>query len=120
MILYPIGGDQYFNAIRTQQLECGLIIKDRENMNDLIQNINILLINKKSSNYYQNNIKQIHKMLKAYGGVSKATDFIEYAAEFGIQHLLCTLGHKYKCDESKIPWYQQTIIDGYYFKEMLF
>ena len=95
-------------------------IKDREGLTDLIEIIDILLLNVVSSEYYKNKINELHKMLSKHGGVSEAADFVEYAAEFGIKHLFCTLGHKYDCfNENKVEWYQTSMIDLWIFIQII-
>eukprot|EP01084_Bolivina_argentea_P034027 62942_1 len=113
MLLNPMKGDQFINAKRTEELECGLIIEDRENFSGLEEYINILLLNKTSSKYYQHRINYIHDLLLMNGGIHEAVDFIEYCSKFGVKHLLCTIGNDYDCTKTIIPWYQQTMIDIY-------
>jgi len=109
MIVYPRAGDQFFNAKRTVELECGLMINDRNKMSDLTIHIETLL----TEANYKKNVEKTHKMLLQNGGIKEAADFIEQTSEFGIQHLLCTLGHKYPCNERIVHWYQQTMLDIY-------
>merc|ERR1712003_190499 len=61
--------------------------------------------------------KQIEKMSQQIafnGGVREAVDFIEYAAEFGVDHFFCNYGHRYNCSSVQMPWFQQTMIDVYF------
>eukprot|EP01084_Bolivina_argentea_P155299 270638_1 len=113
MILYPLKGDQPFNAKRTAELECGVVVNDRETMSDLRTHIETLLIDPMESLRFKKNIENVHNMLLQNGGVKEAADFVEGVGEYGIGHLLCTLGHIYPCEERVIPWYQQTMIDVY-------
>eukprot|EP01083_Nonionella_stella_P175653 612316_1 len=110
MILYPHGADQYMMAQRLVELECGLIIKDRDNLTQYIER---LLLNTTTAEYYQSKVNHMHRMISQNGGIKEAVDFVEYAAEYGIKHLMCAYGTNYDCTKTVIPWYQQCMWDIY-------
>eukprot|EP01083_Nonionella_stella_P041125 111520_1 len=113
MILYPFGGEQVANAERLVDLECGLMVEDKEMLSDLTDHVDTLLVNKSSSVYYQNKLNHVHEMISTNGDVSDAAAFVEHAAEYGIKHLLCSYVANYDCTKNVIPWYQQSMCDIY-------
>lgn len=113
MALYPTAADQYFNAERVEQLGGGLVIRDRQNLTDLWSIIETLLLDERQRAVYQETLERAHAMIAYHGGVAEAVDFIEYASEFGTDHLASTHGVGYECGDVDIPWYQRTLLDVY-------
>eukprot|EP01083_Nonionella_stella_P172415 591659_1 len=113
MVLYPFMVDQVMNAHKLVELECGLMIEDKDNLSDLTKHIDTLLVNKTTSAYYQNKMNHMHEWISKNGGVDETVDFVEYAAHYGVKHLLCSYGANYDCTQTVIPWYQQCVWDIY-------